>query len=168
MNPGQVEPVVLSLGSNVGDSLGTLQGAVDALGEVDGLELDAVSSVYRTAPWGGVEQDDFLNIIVTGRTTLDPVTLLDNTQRIELEFGRRRDQHWGPRTLDIDLVWVGPEPVSTERLTLPHPYAHERAFVLVPWVEIDRDGYLPGRGPIVGLVVDEGVELLPDVEVTLR
>ncbi len=163
-----MEPVVLSLGSNIGDSLVTLQGAVDALGEIEGLDLDAVSSVYRTAPWGGVEQDDFLNIVVTGRTTLDPVTLLDNTQRIELEFGRRRDQHWGPRTLDIDLVWVGPEPVSTQRLTLPHPHAHERSFVLVPWLELEPEGCLPGWGSIADLTVEEDVELLSDVGVKLR
>lgn len=161
------EPVVFSLGSNVGDSLATLQGAVDALSQLAGVRLEAVSSVYRTAPWGGVEQDDFLNVVVVGRTSLEPLALLDRTQAIENEFGRRRLTRWGPRTLDIDLVWVGPRPRTDERLTLPHPRAHERAFVLVPWAEVAPDADLPGHGSISAIGERAGVERLTDVKVVI-
>lgn len=167
MTGARLQPVILSLGSNVGDSLATLQGAVDALAQVDGLILDAVSSVYRTAPWGGVEQDDFLNIVVLGRSDLDPLVLLDRTQAIENDFGRRREVRWGPRTLDIDLIWVGPDPRDDARLILPHPRAHERAFVLVPWAEVDPDASLPGFGPVATLSTQEDVERLCDVAVTI-
>lgn len=149
--------------------MATLQGAVDALGRVPGLTLHAVSSVYRTAPWGGVEQDDFLNIVVAGVTELDPLDLLDATQRIELDFDRVREKRWGPRTLDIDLVLVGTRRVSGERLTLPHPRAQERNFVLIPWAEIEPDASLPGWGPIASLASGgDDVHLLPGVEVVLR
>lgn len=162
------ESVVLSLGSNVGDSLATLQGAVDALATVRGLTLDAVSGVYRTPPWGGVDQDDFLNLIVLGTTTLTPLALLDRTQAIERAFGRTRGVRWGPRTLDIDLICVGLDARDTERLTLPHPRARERAFVLVPWLALDPDALLPGYGPVRDLVPDAtGTATLTDQVVTL-
>ncbi|MEO9327989.1 2-amino-4-hydroxy-6-hydroxymethyldihydropteridine diphosphokinase [Gordonia aurantiaca] len=146
---------VLSAGSNVGDSLGHLRSVVDAFAG----ELVAVSSVYATPPWGGVQQDDFLNItlIVDG-----PQTARDWFERgVELEQAARRtrDIRWGPRTLDVDVISVedgGRVVVDDDpTLTLPHPRAGERAFVLVPWLEIDSDAELwtpAGQRPVRDLV----------------
>lgn len=157
-------PVVLSLGGNVGDVRATLAAAIERLGQVPGFEVCAVSSLYRTPPWGGVAQDDFLNAVVLGETSLDPLTLLRACQAIEDALGRRRDVRWGPRTLDIDLIVVGDEARATDELTLPHPYAHERAFVLVPWLEVDGDAVLPGRGAVVELL--RGLDAVPVRRVT--
>ena len=165
-----LRPVVFSLGSNLGDSLETLQGAVNTLAVTPGLELTGVSSVYRTAPVGGPAQDDFLNLVVTGFATLTTAILLERAQAIEQAFGRTRAQHWGPRTLDIDLIAVGDRRVERTDLTLPHPRAHERAFVLVPWLEVDPDAELPGHGRVADLVAalsTEGVERVTDQAVDL-
>jgi len=153
--------VVLALGANLGDAKTTLAQAVSALRLVPGLDVTAVSPVYRTAPVGGPEQPDYLNLVVQGSTTLTPLQLLDATSAIELEAGRTREVHWGPRTLDIDVVVVGDHLQDTERLTLPHPRAHERAFVLLPWLDIDPDAVLPGYGRVATLassVADQRAE----------
>jgi dihydroneopterin aldolase/2-amino-4-hydroxy-6-hydroxymethyldihydropteridine diphosphokinase len=146
------DQVVLALGANLGDAVTTLAQAVSALRRVPGLEVTDVSPVYRTAPVGGPEQPDYLNLVVQGTTTLTPAQLLDATSAIELDAGRTREVHWGPRTLDIDLVVVGDHLLDTERLTLPHPRAHERAFVLLPWLDIDPEAVLPGYGRVATLV----------------
>jgi len=146
------DQVVLALGANLGDAVTTLAQAVSALRRVPGLEVTDVSPVYRTAPVGGPEQPDYLNLVVQGTTTLTPAQLLDATSVIELDAGRTREVHWGPRTLDIDLVVVGDHLLDTERLTLPHPRAHERAFVLLPWLDIDPEAVLPGYGRVATLV----------------
>lgn len=135
---------VLSIGSNVGDSLGILRGVIDSA-RTDGLLL-AASAVYATSPWGGVEQDDFLNVtmLVEGFDTAGD--WLAWAQAREAAAHRTRDVRWGPRTLDVDVVTVavdGREIRSDDPvLTLPHPRAHERAFVLVPWLDVDRDARL--------------------------
>lgn len=143
---------VLSLGSNVGDSRQYLKDAVEALGPL----VRAVSSVYRTKPWGGVEQDDFLNVTVLCASseagTDDPHWWLRRCQELEQAAGRTREVHWGPRTLDADVVAIDDLQLSDETLTVPHPYAAERAFVLVPWAEIDPGAELPGVGGIQALV----------------
>jgi 2-amino-4-hydroxy-6-hydroxymethyldihydropteridine diphosphokinase len=139
---------VLALGANLGEAATTLADAVSALRRVPGLDVTQVSPVYRTAPVGGPEQPDYLNMVVLADTTLSPEQLLDATSAIELTAGRTREVHWGPRTLDIDLVVVGDHRLDTERLTLPHPRAHERAFVLLPWLDLDPDAVLPGRGAV--------------------
>ena len=144
--------VVLALGANLGDAAATLQSAVSALRLVPGLEVTRVSPMYRTAPVGGPQQPDYLNLVILAETTLAPEQLLDETSTIELDAGRTREVHWGPRTLDIDLVVVGDHRHDTERLTLPHPRAHERAFVLLPWLEVDPDAVLPGHGRVATLV----------------
>jgi dihydroneopterin aldolase/2-amino-4-hydroxy-6-hydroxymethyldihydropteridine diphosphokinase len=143
--------VVLALGANLGDAAATLAQAVCDVRLIRGLEISAVSPVYRTAPVGGPEQPDYLNLVVMGTTTLTPEQLLEATSAIELDAGRTREVHWGPRTLDIDLVVVGDHLLNTERLTLPHPRAHERAFVLLPWLDIDPDAVLPERGLVATL-----------------
>lgn len=144
---------VLSVGSNVGDRLAALQSTVDALG--DGLV--AVSGVYETAPWGPVEQDDYLNaVLVVADDTRAAVEWWETAQRLEEAAGRTREVRWGPRTLDVDVIQVlgaGGEPVlsSTAELTLPHPRAAERAFVLVPWAEAEPGAVLHGHGPVAAL-----------------
>ena len=134
---------VLSLGSNLGDRLAHLRAGVAV------LEPVAVSPVYETAPWGGVEQPDFLNVVVL--CGYDAPEAWRRAQRAEEQEGRVRDVRWGPRTLDVDVVVAdGTDP----DLELPHPRAHERAFVLVPWLDLDPDAVLPGHGRVADLPVD--------------
>ncbi|WP_326645964.1 2-amino-4-hydroxy-6-hydroxymethyldihydropteridine diphosphokinase [Streptosporangium sp. NBC_01755] len=136
---------VLALGSNLGDRFGTLRGGLDALFAKPGLTLVAVSPVYETDPVGGPEQGAYLNAVVIAESTLEPRALLDRAQGVENAFGRVRVEHWGARTLDVDLITVGDVVMDDPDLTLPHPRAHERAFVLVPWVRADPDAVLSGR-----------------------
>ena len=145
-------PVALALGSNLGDSATVLQAAVDDLAALPGLRLGAVSAVYRTAPVGGPEQPDYLNAVVVGETTLDPLALLTATQGVERAHHRVRDVRWGPRTLDVDVLSLGDGVVDEPTLQVPHPRAHERAFVLVPWTDADPAAVIPGRGPVADLV----------------
>lgn len=130
---------VLSIGSNVGDSLAHLRSVVEGLGE----RVQAVSAVYATAPWGGVEQQDFLNaVVVAADPDLDPRGWLDLAHRLETDARRTRELRWGPRTLDVDIVTCDHEISIDPELTLPHPRAHERAFVLVPWLDVEPDATL--------------------------
>lgn len=148
-----IRPVVFSIGSNLGDRLGHLQGAVDALRVTPQLNLVDVSSVYETAPVGPVvDQPDFLNLIVRADSTLASLVLLERAQAIEQHFRRTREVPGGPRTLDVDLIVVGERIKNTPLLTLPHPRAHERAFVLRPWLEIDPTAVVPERGPVSDLL----------------
>jgi 2-amino-4-hydroxy-6-hydroxymethyldihydropteridine diphosphokinase len=132
----------LGLGSNLGDRLVTMQTAVRSLARHPDITLIAVSNLYETDPVGGPEQGVFLNAVVAIDTTLSPLELLQVAHEIEDAALRVRDVHWGPRTLDIDVLAVGNEVRSDDTLTLPHPLAHERAFVLVPWAEVDGDAML--------------------------
>ncbi len=168
--PLPTAPVVLALGSNLGDRAGTLRSAVTALRAADGLAVERVSPVVETDPVGGPEQDDYLNAVVVGRTTMTSNEVLATCQRIEREHGRVRETRWGARTLDIDVIAYGTTSSNDPRLTLPHPRAHERAFVLVPWASIDPDAVLPG--PSGGRVADlasaaadaQGVRARPDLD----
>jgi 2-amino-4-hydroxy-6-hydroxymethyldihydropteridine diphosphokinase len=153
--------VVYSLGSNLGDRLNNLQGAVDALRDTPDVIVVDVSSVYETEPVGGpADSPSFLNLIVVAETTLEPRTLLERALAIEDAYGRERGEKWAPRTLDVDLIMVGNTSTDTEDLRLPHPLAGERAFVLLPWLEIDAKGEIPGVGKVAdlaGQVSGEGV-----------
>lgn len=151
--PAEPVRVVLALGSNVGASQATLRDAVLDLRAVDGLTIDTVSPLARTVPVGGPEQGDYLNAVVLGTSTLAPRALLRATQAVELAHGRERAERWGPRTLDIDLIVYGSVLAVTDDLELPHPRAHERAFVLEPWSQADPDAVLPGLGggPVAAL-----------------
>ena len=147
--------VVLAVGSNLGDRLGTLQGCVQAIGGLPDTDVLAISPVYETDPVGGPDQPDYLNAVLIVATGLGPPDLLAATQGIEAEFGRVRDEgteRFGPRTLDIDIISYAEEVSGDPVLTLPHPRAHERAFVLVPWHDIDAGASLPGRGPVAELL----------------
>ena len=148
-----LKKVVYSLGSNLGDRLNNLQGAVDALRDTPDVIVVDVSPVYETSPVGGPDDSpDFLNLVVVAETTLEPRTLLERALAIEDAYGRERTGHWAPRTLDVDLIMVGSTVLDDEDLRLPHPLAQERGFVLVPWFAIDPQGEVPGRGPLDQLV----------------
>ncbi|AGS70954.1 2-amino-4-hydroxy-6-hydroxymethyldihydropteridine diphosphokinase [Streptomyces collinus] len=163
---------VISIGSNLGNRLETLQGAVDALEDTPGLRVKAVSPVYETEPWG-VEpgsQPSYLNAVVALKTTLPPSSLLERAHAVEEAFNRVRDERWGPRTLDVDIVAYAGVTSDDPQLTLPHPRAHERAFVLAPWHDVDPEAQLPGRGPVAELLsalTREGVEARTDLELRL-
>ena len=138
---------VLALGSNLGDRLGMLQGALDALGKMPGVDVVAVSGVYETAPVGGPPgQNPYLNAVILVDTRLSASVLLERCLAVEGAFGRCRTERWGPRTLDIDVITYDDQVSADEALTLPHPRAYERAFVLVPWLSVDQGATLPGRG----------------------
>jgi len=148
-----ISKVVFSLGSNVGDSLEILQGAVTQIAATPDVIPVDVSSVYLTDPIGEVQdQPDFYNLVLVCETTLEPATILDRVAAIEEAFGRTRDIPGGPRTLDIDIIMVGKRERISDDLVLPHPRAHERAFVLVPWLEIDPLGELAGHGKLTELI----------------
>ena len=139
--------VVLSIGSNLGDRLARLQSVVDGLAGA----VRAVSPVYETDPWGGVEQGAFLNaVVLADDPALDGRRWLRRAQELEQAADRVRDERWGPRTLDVDLLSCrdgGREVTcSDEDLTLPHPLAHQRAFVLVPWLAVDPGATLTVAG----------------------
>ena len=132
--PGSGRRTFLGIGSNLGDRRAHLNAAVDSL-----PDLGAVSSVYETDPVGGPDQGPFLNIVVQLDTTLEPLALLGLCHRIESAAHRVRDERWGPRTLDVDIIWMEGVEMDTERLTLPHPRWRERRFVLSPLRELAPD-----------------------------
>jgi 2-amino-4-hydroxy-6-hydroxymethyldihydropteridine diphosphokinase len=134
-----VERAYLALGSNLGDRLAYLQGAVDALAATDGVDVVAVSPVYETAAVGGPEQDDYLNAVVAVDTSLGPHALLRLGQSIEAAADRVRTVRWGPRTLDVDVLLYDDVQLDDPRLTVPHPRLWERDFVLVPLRDVAPD-----------------------------
>lgn len=156
--PPSPRRVVLALGSNLGRRLENLQGAVDALFDAPGLDFRAVSPVYETRPVGGPEQPDYLNAVVTAATALPGRTILERAHGVEEVFQRVREVTWGPRTLDVDLIVCGDETSDDPGLSLPHPRAHERAFVLAPWHDIEPDAEIPGRGRIEELLMAVGLD----------
>ena len=155
-NDGQGKEVVLALGSNLGARMGILQGAVHAIAAIPGVTLTAVSPVYETAPVGGPAQPDYLNAVLLARTTLAPRDLLARLHEIEADFDRAREVRWGPRTLDLDIITAEGVISDDPELTLPHPRAHERAFVLAPWHDADPAAELPGHGPVATLLAALG------------
>ncbi|MCK6209750.1 2-amino-4-hydroxy-6-hydroxymethyldihydropteridine diphosphokinase [Georgenia sp. EYE_87] len=151
--PSEPVPFVLALGANLGDAVATLRRAVADLAHAGGVAVTTVSPLARTAPVldpGQAPQPDYLNAVVLGTTTLAPAELLALAHRVEDAHGRVRTERWGARTLDLDLVTVGDVVDADAELTLPHPRAHERAFVLAPWARADPTAVLPGaRGGVV-------------------
>ena len=135
----------LSLGANLGNREKTLREALGRLHEEKGISLCRVSSFYQTAPWGKTDQPSFINAAAVIRTQLSPLQLLRICQRIEQDLGRVRHEHWGARTIDIDLLHMEDVSCDTEELSLPHPYMLERAFVLVPLSEIAGNRAVSGR-----------------------
>ncbi len=143
--------IVLALGSNLGDSEAIFADAIEEVARF--VTLIRTSSYYRSVPVGGPPQPDYLNAVLIGETELAQDELLARLQAIEAHHGRLRTERWGARTLDLDLIDFDSTPWHSERLTLPHPRAHERAFVLLPWVEVDPEAVLIGYGPVNSLLV---------------
>ena len=161
-NDGQKSIVVLGLGANLGDRLATLRTAATALDQLDGVRVTARSSVYETPPAGGPAQPDYLNAAVAVETSLTPGELLERLLVIEHRLGRRRPDavRWGPRTIDIDLLWMNRATFGSPDLEVPHPRLTERAFALVPLLEL-----VPNAAhPISGLRYDS----LPAARQTLE
>ena len=143
---------VLALGSNIGDREFTLMSAAEALNEIG--EVLGFSSFYENRAVGGPPQPDYLNAVLILDTQLEPEELLKVCQAIEKIFGRTREVHWGPRTLDIDIITCDQLIIESESLTLPHPRASARRFVLAPWFEIDNQAHLPGKGAVAELLAN--------------
>ncbi|MDO5628272.1 MAG: 2-amino-4-hydroxy-6-hydroxymethyldihydropteridine diphosphokinase [Mobilicoccus sp.] len=161
-------PFVVALGGNLGSVERTLRSACRALAGVPGIRVTAISDLFDTDPVGGPDQPRFVNAVLLGRTRLHAHTLLARLQGIETDLGRTREVRWGPRTIDLDLIQVGDPRSATDvvrddpRLTLPHPRAHERAFVLAPWFDADpsallrHDGTLHAVGDLLACLEDVG------------
>lgn len=148
--PDSQRQVVVSLGSNLGDRLANLQLGIDVLAS-SGITGLAVSGVYQTAPVGGPGQGDYLNAVLLALSGLAAGQILSAGAAAETAAGRVRTVRWGPRTLDVDFIAVGELTSTDPELTLPHPRAHERAFVLVPWLEVQPGAVLPGWGLVADL-----------------
>jgi 2-amino-4-hydroxy-6-hydroxymethyldihydropteridine diphosphokinase len=156
---------LLSLGGNVGDAQATLDGAVAALCGGDDVRLLARSADYRTPPWGVADQPAFVNLALWVDTVLSPRALLDRALHIEAAFGRdrAREQRWGPRTLDIDIIDYDGREIAEPGLVLPHPRLFERAFVLAPLADIVPDRMIAGIRIVDALarLDPAGIEKLP-------
>ena len=154
---------VVALGSNLGDRFDYLQKAVNEINSLTDIEILEISSVYETLPVGGPEQGNYLNAIVTLNTKFEAEELLLKLLLIELNLGRQREIAWGPRTIDLDLIWFEDQTINLENLVLPHPRAHERYFVIKPWLEIEPKARI-GNTEIREFLKDldcSGVNLFP-------
>jgi 2-amino-4-hydroxy-6-hydroxymethyldihydropteridine diphosphokinase len=159
---GYEHRAVLALGGNLGHRLENLQSAVDAFEDTPALEVVSVSPVYETEPFGGPpgaadamdlsHQPKFLNAVAVVATDLTPLTLLDRALAIEQALHRRREEPWAARTIDVDIIAYDSLVTHNSRLTVPHPRAHLRAFVLVPWNDLEPAAVLPGWGPVSSLL----------------
>jgi 2-amino-4-hydroxy-6-hydroxymethyldihydropteridine diphosphokinase len=137
---------VVALGANLEEPRKAIELAIELLKQA--TDVTAISSLYETAPVGGPEQDNYINAVVTLESELPAADLLSLLHGIEKSMGRVRDERWGPRVIDLDLIQYGTLLSKSEELTLPHPRAHERHFVLAPWLEIDADAILLTHGRI--------------------
>lgn len=165
MNPATI--AFVGLGGNVGDAAATLREALSELNRLPDTRQLRASRLYRTPAWGRVEQPDFVNAVAKLETRLDARGLLDALLEVERQFGRERDDaqlRWGPRTLDLDLLLFGEGAIDEPGLRVPHPHLHERAFALVPLVEIEPEVVIPGHGTArsaLAAVAARGIEALP-------
>lgn len=141
----ELRQAALAFGSNLGDSAGMIGRAIEALGAMDRLSVTARSSLYATPPWGVEDQPDFVNACALVETDLEAIELLTACKDLEVALGREPGARWGPRLIDIDVLWMEGVALTSERLTLPHPRMTERAFVLVPLAEIAPDLVVAGR-----------------------
>jgi 2-amino-4-hydroxy-6-hydroxymethyldihydropteridine diphosphokinase len=160
-----VRKALLALGGNVGDSRALLDRAIASLCDSDQVRLTDRSPAYRTPPWGGVAQHPFVNLCIAIETALTPQALLQRAQEVERGLGRdrSREQHWGPRTVDIDILWYDDLAIDEPGLTLPHPRLFERAFVLLPLADIAGDRRIAGRSiaEAAAKADRDGIEKLP-------
>jgi 2-amino-4-hydroxy-6-hydroxymethyldihydropteridine diphosphokinase len=169
--------VALGLGGNLGDVPASLRIAVNMLADSPGLAVAAVSSLYRTAPVGGPPQPDYLNAVVVADADAEggdlprlARDLLERAHEVEQRLRRTREVRWGPRTMDVDILAVGDLVLETIDLTIPHPRAHSRGFVLLPWAEADPAFAIPGHGLVAEVAaglpaaVSDSVERLPGAD----
>jgi len=152
LHPFNMERTILSLGSNLGDSQSILQKAIASL--IKHGERIVISDMYTTAPWGNADQPDFLNCAISMWVSCTPLQLLKRVQQIEQQFGRERKEHWGARTLDIDIILFGSIISKASTLTLPHPHFKDRNFVLIPMRDLNR------KAPFREFALTKGVEQL--------
>lgn len=151
----------VGLGGNVGDAVATVRAAIEALSRLPQTRLLRASRLYRTPAWGVREQADFINAVVLLETSLDPRALLERMLEIERNFGRERRERWGPRVLDLDLLLHGDSLIDEPGLHVPHPHLHERAFALLPLLDVSPDATIPQRGPArdaLSALACEGIE----------
>lgn len=172
---GEMHPIrrcVLAIGSNLGERLANLQGAVDSLADTPEVWVTAVSPVYETEPVDAPEGSRrFLNAVILADTTLSARTLLERALAIEDAFDRERGESGAPRTLDVDLIMVGDRRSNNDDLTLPHPKAYGRAFVLAPWKDLEPDAELIDHGPVAELLEkagSDGVALRSDISLHVQ
>ena len=154
---------IVALGSNLGDRFEYLQKAVNEINSEEEIEISKISSVYETLPVGGPEQGNYLNAVISLVTELEADELLFKLLLIELNLGRQREIAWGPRTIDLDLIWFENQTINLDNLIIPHPRAHERCFVIKPWLEIEPDARI-GNTEIKEFLKDldcSGVNLFP-------
>ena len=150
--PSSATLCYIALGSNLGDPVRQARTAIALLSGMPELSLQAVSSLYRSAPMGPQDQPDYINAVIALETSLTPLALLDLLQRIELEHGReRKDERWGPRTLDLDILLYGQEIINNPRLTVPHYGMKLREFVIYPLLEIAPQLMLPCGSSLLSL-----------------
>lgn len=157
----------ISIGSNIGDRFQYLKDAIQALHSHNGVSVLTVSSVYETAPVGYTDQADFLNVVIAVETQLGAQQLLETCQQIEQQLGRVRDIRWGPRTVDLDILLYNHDNIETESLVVPHPRMYERAFVLIPLLEISPTVAHPVTGRQYSeeaAVHDDGVRIWREVD----
>ncbi len=150
----------LSIGSNIGNRLETFQRALQLLDKNNEIRLEELSSIYETDPVGYTNQACFLNAVIKISTSLNPEELLQVCLFIESQLGRKREIHWGPRTLDLDILLYNQENIETESLIVPHPRMQERAFVIIPLMELDSGIKLPN----VNAALDDILNQIPDKE----
>ena len=155
--------VYIGLGSNMERPRQHITTAIEALGKIQSTQTVNVSSLYKSKPVGPQDQDDYVNAVAELETELMPLDLLDSLQAIENEHGRVRKEHWGPRTLDLDILMFGDEVIQNDRLTIPHPEMMNRSFVLVPLAEIKPDCFIPEKGLLNDLLTNidrDGLEII--------
>ena len=172
---GEMHPIrrcVLAIGSNLGERLNNLQGAVSSLADTPEVWVTAVSPVYESEPVDAPQGSPvFLNAVVLADTTLSARTLLDRALAIEDAYGRERSERGAPRTLDVDLIVVGDRRASESDLVLPHPKAQDRAFVLGPWNDVEPGAELPDHGPVAELLAKadaDGITRRDDLSLNLQ
>lgn len=149
---------VIGLGSNLGNKLKNIAAAAANLKKLPKTVINRMSSCYKTAPWGKTDQDWFVNQVIAVETNLEPMQLLKALQNIEIKMGRQRTETWGPRIIDLDILWYGGDIVRLPGLTIPHPHMRERLFVLIPLMEIEPDLIFPEDGLTIKEVLGRVLE----------
>lgn len=139
----------IGLGSNLGRRLENVEQGAAEIAALPQTRVTAASSLYLTPPWGNLDQDDFVNQVVAIETGLEPLVLLRKLQQIEIKMGRQSGKKWGPRVIDLDILWYGGEQIQLPELQIPHPYLRERLFVLIPLEEVNPELILPEDGMTV-------------------